>query len=701
MIRILITLVIGGVYGDSPIGAEPTDEDTLDSLFEEYFLWKLKTYPEWASLEGHKGYSHLVEDFSLAGVKRKGEKCQDFLDRSLKLPPADNPDDSIYKDVFESEVKTCVEGMKHKGYLLPPVNFIEGIQVSYPFMIAAKDNTPLHSLKDYEDLLKRLSAIPKMLDEIIFLLEKGMEEGVTYSRHSFNGVDEQFERLQVQVDASQFYKRFGDMPGSLGRHVVDRLQTAAYKVVEEGVLPGFKKLQNFLKFEYRCRLCKIYKGRRGRDGKKGRRKLKVWKKMRTLNKIFRSTKSEDGPGISNNKNGQDFYKAVLKWHISTDQTPEEVHNIGLEEVAKLNEGVKVIIEKMGMKMSTKEFADFIRNDKSQKFSSPEDALSSYKEILTEKIAPQLPKFFPADILTDNVYNVRVKPSPPGGTVAYFENGSKDGSRPGTFYVQLNPLEGQKRYECTTMALHEGNPGHNFQWAFSMNEKNIPRFIANPMFTRYSEAPSRFPMNTAHVEGWGLYSEFLGFELGLYEDDLYARFGHYSGNLLRACRLVIDTGIHALGWSRDEAVKFLLDNTAMSRENVEFEIDRYITWPGQACAYKIGELKIRELRGKAEKEMGAKFQLPEFHRTVLKCVGPLSILERCVESFIREGKSGKGEDYSLNNIPQAEFTNKGERIKNNLLDLVNMAGLAALNGTNGVSDDNNDKFFLIETEDEDN
>jgi len=586
--------------------AEPTNgTDSLEQLFKEYFQWKIETYPEWASQEGYQGISHRVENYSIEAIKDKAIRCQEFLDRSDSLK-AKTEEFEIYKSIFRAEVEPCVSGMKHKGYLLPPVNFLEGIQVEYPLLVSDPKRTPLRSLSDYEHLLTRITSLPTMIDQIILLLRKGAKEGVTYAKESLNGVDEQLERLQVDVDKSDFYARFRDMPGSLGRHVVTRLQTSAFSVVEEKVLPAFRRLQEFLKNEYRQKL-----------------------------------RSKEG--ILSIPNGHEFYSATLKWHISTDDSPEEVHKIGLAEVAAIQEGVREVIAQLGKNVSFREFSSMIREDQSQVFSSESDAINTYKSVL-EAVNPRLSNLFPADTLTDEVYSLGVSPSPlaPGGAIAYYESGARDGSRPGRFYVKLDPLSAQKKYEAATLTLHEGNPGHNFQFAFNKNQKTIPQFITNPMFARYSEAPSRFNMPTAHVEGWGLYSEYLGFELKMYEDP-FPRFGHYSFNLLRACRLVVDTGIHAMGWSREKAIKYMVDNTAMSRDSIEAEVDRYITWPGQACAYKIGERKIKELRKSTTVQLGDKFDIKEFHRAVLKCVGPLSALNTCIDRFVQSTLSSANDD----------------------------------------------------------
>merc|ERR1712088_434153 len=613
---------LGEARNATSCGGREALNETLSELMEDYFQWKLQTYPEWATLEGFPGFNHLVEDFSMDGILAKGEKCQEFLDRSCLVgeQPTKGSTAAMHKNIFETELRTCVNGMRHKGYLLPPINFLEGFQVEYPRLISDKKRTPLGSLKDYEDLLARLKQLPQMVRQVEALLK----EGVTYARESLGGVDAQFEKLQVGANNSDFYVRFRDMPGSLGRHVVGRMQSESYATVAEELLPALRELQEYIKYEY-------------------------------------SSRVRSHPGVFSMQDGRDFYDAVLQWHTSTQMTPQEVHDMGLEEVASIRNGVDQLLVQLGAGNKTfQQFATEARSDPSQRFSSREEALGTYRQIL-KSVEPKLSNFLPADTLTDAVSSLLVSAAPSGGPQAYYESGSQDGSRPGVFYVNLNPLESQKKYEAVTLSLHEGNPGHNYQMVFNKQQKDLPRFMANPLFTRYSEAPSRFPMNTAHVEGWGLYSEFLGFEMGLYEEDLYARFGHYSYNLLRACRLVVDTGIHALGWTREEAVDYMEANTALSRVAVEREVDRYITWPGQATAYKVGERKIRELRKSASAQMGERFDLREFHRTILRCLGPLSAVEDCVAAFVAKTLGQDLEqDSEGSRVPEPEIANSGSR-----------------------------------------
>jgi len=587
MTGLLLLLGLSLSHAETPLGSAMQTNDTLDDIFGEYFQWKLQTYPEWATLEGIGGYNNLVEDFSMEAIKAKVKKCQEFYERSRKLR-ASSEDYKLYKEVLEAELLPCSDGLKYKGFLFPPINFLEGIQTTYPRLVSEKKYTKLGSLQDYQDLLERLSKIPTMISQIIELLKIGMREGVTYARESLTGVDEQLEKLQVNAEDSPFYLRLRDMPGSLGRHVVDRTQSQAFNITRDQILPAFKRLQEFLKYEY-------------------------------------SQKLRSPPGVSSIPDGGEFYSATLRWHLGTSLTPEEIQNLGFEEVQQIKEQVMANINEMGLNMTFREFADQLRNDETQQFKTADEALNTYKAIITEANS-KLSSLFPSDILTDDVYNLRVEASPPGGAIAYYESSTK------TFYVKLDPLEVQTKYEATTLTLHEGNPGHNLQSAAAANQDKFPDFMRKPMFERYSEAPSRFNMPTVHTEGWGLYSEYLGFEMGMYGDH-YARLGHYSYNLLRACRLVVDTGLHGLGWTREQAVQYMVENTILPVESVEGEVDRYITWPGQACAYKIGERKIRELRRTSMERLGEKFDVKEFHRVALRCVGPLSVLENCVEDWL--------------------------------------------------------------------
>ena len=290
-VTLLWTVFLTQVESDEGDGLSPmgtalnttTLTDSLDEVFEDYFVWKLKTYPEWATSEHIRGYNNLVEDFSMEAIRNKVEKCREFYDRSRKLIPKDS-DYKIYQKILEDEILPCINNFHLKSYLFPPVNIMENIAVLYPELITKTD---LDSLRDYQDMLERLNKLPRQLDQILELLKMGLKEGVIFAKESLQGVDEKFEKLQVPVNESIFYSRFRDMSGSLGRHVVDRIQTSAYNLTENGILPKFRVLQEFLRYEY-------------------------------------SPKLRQTPGISTIPNGEEFYRANLQFHLGSDISPQEV-----------------------------------------------------------------------------------------------------------------------------------------------------------------------------------------------------------------------------------------------------------------------------------------------------------------------------------------------------------------------------------------
>eukprot|EP00088_Acartia_fossae_P029105 TRINITY_DN2991_c1_g1_i3.p1 TRINITY_DN2991_c1_g1~~TRINITY_DN2991_c1_g1_i3.p1 ORF type:complete len:293 (+),score=91.53 TRINITY_DN2991_c1_g1_i3:1-879(+) len=290
---------------------------------------------------------------------------------------------------------------------------------------------------------------------------------------------------------------------------------------------------------------------------------------------------------------------------------------------------------MGYNLTLEEFTEFIRNDKSNFFNSPQELLDAFKDIIDNKIEPRILDIFHQKPATE-LEIVEVPPSNPDAPAAFYIAGTPDGSRPGRLYVNTNKYDSQPRYEMISLTLHETIPGHHLQGSYMLERKDWPTFRKVMEDRIYSQVPSRFPINTAYTEGWGLYSESLGFDLDLYTNPL-DRYGHLSEEIFRACRLVVDTGMHALGWSREEAVQYMLQHTAASEPNIRGEIDRYITWPGQATGYKIGQLKLKQLRNLAETELGDRFNIKDFHEIVLESAGPLNILEEQINDFISQRK----------------------------------------------------------------
>lgn len=312
---------------------------------------------------------------------------------------------------------------------------------------------------------------------------------------------------------------------------------------------------------------------------------------------------------------------------------EEVHDLGRKEVKRIRSRMDEIIKEVGFQGNFKEFLDMLRTEKRFYFDTKEHLLNGYKVLCAKVIKPKLNDYFKE--MPKMTFEIIETPTDaaPVAPAAYYLGPSDDGTRPGVFMVNTYKHHTRPKYEMVSLALHEAVPGHHLQTAFAMEQEEQPSFRRYVEDRRYYEVPARFAMHTAYMEGWGLYCEFLGEEMGLYQDP-YDLFGRLSTEILRACRLVVDTGMHAFGWSRQQAVDFMVENTAMSFHNVNTEIDRYIIWPGQACAYKVGEIKIRELRRKAEQKLGDKFDIKDYHQVFLSA-GPMGLdtLEEAVDEYI--------------------------------------------------------------------
>ncbi|XP_076359505.1 uncharacterized protein LOC143251970 [Tachypleus tridentatus] len=451
--------------------------------------------------------------------------------------------------------------MKFSGYFCP-INRLEGVHLDFEDIVnsAMKFDT----VEDFRKLISRYRALPKQADEIIELMKEGIRQGRTNHAVSMKHVLEQFALLQKPVEDSPFFKPFLSFPDSVPSTKQETLKIEAKKVIEEHLLPAFKKLGTFIEKEY----------------------------MAATRPLI---------AVSSLPNGKEIYKQCLRLHTTTDKSPEEIHQIGLQEVERISGEINELIKVLGANSSKSDFFQNIRTDPRFFFETKEDLLNAYKDIVDNIIRPKLPLVF-KNIPKAKLIVVSIPVSQAGGTLAYYRDPSEDGTIPGRFFVNAESLNTMPKYDMMTLSLHEGEPGHHLQSAYNLEQKAVPSFRRYVEYRKLSDVPSHFPFYTAYIEGWALYSEHLGNELGLFEDP-YFRLGHLSQEIFRACRLVVDTGIHALGWSRDKAINYMLENSASTRQNIENEIDRYVTWPGQACAYKMGELKIKELRKKQKRDLG--------------------------------------------------------------------------------------------------
>jgi uncharacterized protein (DUF885 family) len=573
----LSTLACGAAgHEAAPRSAEMPNDTTrsLRALFAEEWEHDLRESPVWASELGDMRWAKRWDDVSLAAQARHDAHDRDVLARLGRIQRRDlSGEDALSYDLFRHKYEDAIEGHAFRLYLLP-INQRGGIQTADELADALPFATPKH----YEDWNARLRAFPQYMDQTIELLTEGVRTGVIHPKVVMARVVNQIEKQIVDDgEKSPFYAPYLKA-SSLTAGERARLATEAKKAIQEAVVPAFKKLKAFWTTTY-LPACK------------------------------------DEVGAWQLPNGGPLYAYLVRSHTTTKLTPDEVHTIGLREVARIRLGMETEKTRAGFKGSMKEFFELLRTDPRFYFKDGQELLTAYRD-LAKEIDPLLVKVFRR--LPRIPYGVSPIPEnvAPDTTTAYYREPSADGSRAGTYFVNLYKPEARPKWEMVALTLHESVPGHHLQIALAMEQEDLPKF-------------RRYGGYTSFVEGWALYAESLGEELGVY-DDPYKKMGQLTYEMWRAVRLVVDTGIHHLKWDRKRAIDFFMENAAKNELDVTNEVDRYIAWPGQALAYKIGELKIKELRAARTRALGARFDLKAFHDDVL-CSGPLplDVLERHV------------------------------------------------------------------------
>lgn len=449
---------------------------------------------------------------------------------------------------------------------------------------------PLNNYWAVKEYLKKLNALPEFVNQHFVNLREGLDKGVSQSRVIFKGYETTYnDHIVSDFKKSPFYKPFNNLPSSLSQTQKDSVLTAAKNVIEQKVVPEFKRIKTFFETEY-------------------------FPKTRTT------------LGVSETPNGVAYYQNRINFYTtSTQYSAEDIHQIGLKEVARIKAEMQKIIKELNFKGSFADFFKFLRTDKQFYAKTPREILMIARD-MAKRADAQLPKFFKT--LPRKPYGVAPVPDAiaPKYTGGRYIGTSKNSIEPGYYWVNTYDLPSRTLYTLPALTVHEAVPGHHLQGSLN-NElgDSIPQFRRNLYLSAYGE-------------GWGLYSEFLADEMGMYTTP-YEQFGKYTYEMWRACRLVVDTGIHAKGWTRDQVVKYMSENTALSLHEINTETDRYISWPGQALSYKIGEIKIRELRKKAETELNEKFDIRDFHEVILEQgTVTLAILETRVNNYINKVKN---------------------------------------------------------------
>jgi len=570
-----------------PISLQMTARDSsanqatkaLQALFDAEWDYTMEQNPTWASQLGDRRWNDRWEDTSLAAIEQRHGHASDVLARLKKIDRRKlSPKDQLNYDLFQKHYETATEEHAYHWYLAP-LNQREGIQTADELADALRFET----VKDYEDWIARLRSFPVYLDQTIALMREGIRERIVQPKIVMQRVPRQIDNQIVAApEKSPFYKPFQNFAAPVPDADRKRLARAASEAIAADVIPAYRRLKDFFVGEY-------------------------------LPACFEQVGAWQLP------NGDAMYAFFARKYTTTRLSPPQIHEIGLREVKRIRDEMQAVMDQVVFKGTRQEFFKFLRADSQFYYQSPEELLTAYRA-LTRRIDPNLVKIFRT--LPRIPYGVEPIPDKiaPDTTTAYYRQPAADGSRAGTYFVNLYKPETRPKWEMMALSLHESVPGHHLQIALAYEQGELPKF-------------RRFGEYTAFVEGWGLYAESLGEDMGLY-DDPYSKFGQLTYEMWRAVRLVVDTGMHAMRWDRQKAIDFFLDNAAKSELDVVNEVDRYIAWPGQALAYKIGELKIKELRARAKQALGDKFDLREFHDVVLKHGAvPLDILERNVEEWV--------------------------------------------------------------------
>ncbi len=556
----------------SPLAAaQPTSANaarTLHALFDRTWDYEMEQHPTRASSLGDRRWNDRWGDDSPAAVEARHRHDQDVLKELATISRADLPPaDQINYDLFKRQYEMRVEGHRFHWYLVP-LNQRGGIQTADELGDALRFTT----LKDYDDWLARLRAFPTFMDQTITLMRQGIRERVLLPRIIMQRIPGQIEK-QIVADAekSGFYKPFTRFPREMSAPDREHLSAAARTAISEQVVPAYRKFHDFFGYAF-----------------------------------------------------------AVRQFTTTNLTPRQVHEIGVKEVARIRGEMEAIKAQTGFKGSMPEFFKFLRTDPQFYYKTPEELFAAYK-VMAKTVDPNLVKVFRT--LPRTPYGVEAIPAvaAPDTTAAYYRQPAGDGSRAGTYFVNLYQPESRPKWEMTVLTLHESVPGHHLQIALAYENGEQPKF-------------RRYGSYDAFVEGWGLYAESLGDDMGLYGDP-YSKFGQLTYDMWRAVRLVVDTGIHAMHWDRQRAINYFMENAPKAELDIVNEIDRYIAWPGQALGYKIGQLKFKELRERARQRLGDKFDVKEYHDVVLRNGAlPLDVLERNVDAWLAEKpKPATGQD----------------------------------------------------------
>lgn len=568
------------------MGPDVSASERLSNLFDQFFQDMQKLHPEFGTYTGlSKAYNGIWTDHTEDGYfsrYRFHEECLNTLHSIDKQ--ALSLTEQLNYELFEMDLNSVLESYVYETFYMP-VDQLSGIPMDVESTLGMM---PKVSEEDYGNMISRLSAIPDLIDQTIALLNGGLDKGVTPPQVALRSLPESIAKMTPSSIAnSVFFQPFQSFPESFEKALQDQLTGQALSIIEELVYPAYRKLYDYLVGVYLpgCR--------------------------QTI-------------GASDLPNGANYYRYCVKKHTTTHLSPLEIHQIGLDEVDRIHREMQKIINEIDFSGSIADFFQYLNTSPEFFYTEPESLIIGYQAI-TRYIDGQLPLLFgrlpklPYEVLPVPEY------AEAGQVGAYYMRGSLATGRPGRFYANTYDIGSRPKWQMESLSLHEAVPGHHFQISLAQEIEGLPEF-------------RKYNGYTAYIEGWGLYSESLGKELGLYKAPS-DQFGRLIEEVWRAVRLVVDTGMHALGWGREEAIAYMLEKTGMNEREVTTEIDRYIVWPGQALAYKIGELSIQKWRRESEEAIGDSFDIRAFHDKLLEQGAlPLDICEKYMHDWIDSQKN---------------------------------------------------------------
>ena len=559
-----------------------TSAADLHALFNDEWEAHLAADPFFATITGDRRYNDRLPEASEARYAREAEALRGFLDRLRQIDREDLSEaDRLNYDIFRRLKQDALAEIEFRSYLAP-IDRMGGFHTSLGEL---GNLVRFDRAKDYQDYLARLDGFAAHCAGQIGLMREGLRRGFTQPRVALEGTQASIAGFIVDDPAhSALFEPFTRFPEAVDGAERQRLELEARRVLEGSTAAAYRSLLRFIEEEY-------------------------------LPGARQTIAASDLP------DGRRFYEHRVRMNVSLDVTPEAVHQTGLAEVRRIRQEMEAVREKVGFAGDLAAFGEYLRHEPRFYASTPEQLMKEVAYVL-KRIDGELPRLF--RMLPRLPYGIKPVPDylAPQTTTAYYREGAGDGSRAGFYYVNTYDLKSRPLYEIEALSLHEAVPGHHLQIALQAELTDLPTF-------------RRFEGFTAFVEGWGLYAERLGLEAGFYQDP-YSDYGRLIYEMWRACRLVVDTGMHALGWSRQQAIAFVTENTALTELNVRNEIDRYITMPGQALAYKMGELKLRGLRRRSEDRLGERFDVRDFHDAVLRDGAiPLDVLEGKMEAWIED------------------------------------------------------------------